>query len=462
MKKKVYLVQPSYRKMDRTVVKGSSMIINCTLNVPMLMPTIPGDWEMDTCLENFREIDYSNDASVVFLSTTSSDIVHAYNVAVKFKELGKRVFFGGHSDTMSVNVMKLICDSIYWGIPDAAWMKRMLHDALTDSIKPEYQCGINVDFPFDYSVFEGEKIDHLIVTSSVGCRHRCDYCQHTVQYGGIYKLRDIDFVIEDMRSIKKFAGIAAFRDSNFYNDRDYTMALCERIIEEKLDMKWGAQCPITIGKNKDLLKKMYQSGCRALFIGYESLNQENLKSVNKPSKVEHYKEYTRNIRDAGMYVVGYFVFGWDYDTKEIFSEVYDFVRETRLSLPIINMYTPVPGTQYFNRLVEEGRVELPAPEDFVETDLIYSIPCNCCHYTPLGAPPAELEQEFMKLYRKFTTPGQILRRSIGNNLPESIALLKMNLNLRFERRKLDLSLRLKNNPAAARVHTKSPEPVLQD
>ena len=44
MKKKVYLVQCSYRKMDRSVVKGSSMIINCTLNVPMLLPTIPGDW----------------------------------------------------------------------------------------------------------------------------------------------------------------------------------------------------------------------------------------------------------------------------------------------------------------------------------------------------------------------------------------------------------------------------------
>ena len=107
MKKKVYLVQPSYRKMDRSVVKGSSMIINCTLNVPMLMPTIPKDWEISTCLENFTEIDYNSDASVVFLSTTSSDIVHAYHVARKFKELNKKVFFGGHSDSMSIEVMKM-------------------------------------------------------------------------------------------------------------------------------------------------------------------------------------------------------------------------------------------------------------------------------------------------------------------------------------------------------------------
>jgi hypothetical protein len=455
MKKKVYLVQCSYRKMDRSVVKGSSMIINCTLNVPMLIPTIPADWEMDYCLENFTEIDFTNDAPVVFISTTSSDMVHAYHVAQRFRELGKKVFFGGFSDTMSVSVMKLVCNSIYWGNPDAGWMKKMLEDAVNDSIKPEYQCGINIDFAFDYSVFEGEKIDHLIVVSSVGCRHRCDYCQHTVQYDGIYKLREIGAVIEDMRSVKRFAGIAAFRDSNFYNDKEYTRALCERIIEEKLDMKWGAQCPITIGNNPELLKLMYRAGCRALFIGYESLIQENLKSVSKPSLVKHYKTYTKNIRDAGIYVVGYFVFGWDHDSKESFSRVYDFAIETRLSLPIINMYTPVPGTRFYDRLVKEGRVDLPAPENFVDEDLIFSIPCNSCHYVPLGAPADELEEEFMKLYRRFTSPRQILKRSIGNNIPESIALLKMNLNLRFERRKLDRSLRIKNN--GAEVHR--PEPV---
>jgi radical SAM superfamily enzyme len=436
--------------MDRSVVKGSSMIINCTLNVPMLMPTIPEDWEISTCLENFNDIDYSDDSSVVFLSTTSSDLVHAYHVARKFKDLGKKIFFGGHSDTMSLNVMKLICDSVYWGIPDKKWTTAMLEDVLNDAIQTEYRCGINIDFPFDYSVFNGEKIDHLIVVSSVGCKNGCDYCQHTVQYDRTYKLRDIDYVIEDMKSIKKYANIAAFRDSNFYNEKDYVMQLCDRIIEEKLDMKWGAQCPITIGKNTKLLKRMYQAGCRALFIGYETLNQENLKSVNKPSRVDSYLENTRNIRDAGIYVIGYFVFGWDHDTRDAFREVYDFVRETKMSLPIINMYTPVPGTRFFNRLVEENRVDLPAPEDFVETDLIYSIPCNCCHYIPQKASSSELEQEFMKLYRKFTTPGEILRRSKGANLPESIALLKMNLNLRFERRKLDLSLKLKNNPAAVR------------
>ena len=439
MKKKVYLVQASYRKMDRSVVKGSSMIINCTLNVPMLLPTVPHDWEVSTCLENFDEIDFSNDASVIFLSTTSSDMVHAYRIAERFRSQGKRIFFGGHSDAMSVEIMKMVCDAVYFGVPDASWTKMMLDDALENNIQQEYHCGINIDFPFDYSVYEGEKIDHLIVVSSIGCKHRCDYCQHQVQYDGIYKLRDIDHVIGDLKSISKYTRIAAFRDANFYNDRDHTLALCDRIISEGLNMKWGAQCPVYIGKDKEVLQRMHKAGCKVLFIGYESLNQDNLVGIHKPSRVDKFREYTKNIRDSGMHIVGYFMFGFDQDTAETFRDVYSFVNETGLALPLLNIYTPIPGTRLFDRLREEGRVQLPPAGEFVEKDIVFSIPCGCCHFTPKRVPAAELEEGFMDLYRKFTSYRQIIKRSLKPSLFDTFYLLIMNLNMRFERRKLELA-----------------------
>lgn len=434
-------MQASYRKMDRSVVKGSSMIINCTLNVPMLLPTIPKDWEVSTCLENFDEIDFSNDASVVFLSTTSSDMVHAYRIASRFKKSGKRIFFGGHSDAMSVDIMKMVCDAVYYGVPDASWTRRMLNDALGDKIQGEYHCGMNIDFAFDYSVYVGQKIDHLIVVSSLGCKHRCDFCQHQVQYDGVFRLRNIDFVIEDLKSIKKYTRVAAFRDANFYNDRDHVLALCDRIISEGLDMKWGAQCPVYIGKDKEVLKRMRQAGCRVLFIGYESLDQGNLAGVHKPNRVDKYHEYTRNIQETGMHIVGYFVFGFDRDTAESFREVYSFVNQARLALPLINMYTPIPGTRLFDRLKEEGRVNMPSAKRFVEEDIVFSIPCNRCHFIPKSAPAAELEQGFMDLYRKLTSFPQILKRSLVPNMFDTFYLLIMNLNMRFERRKLELSLK---------------------
>ena len=436
MKKKVYIVQPSYRKMDRSVVKGSSLIINCTLNVSMLMPTIPDDWEKSFCLENFDEIDYNSDATVVFLSTTSSDVVHAYRVAKIFKTHGKIVFFGGHQETMSLEVMRSVCDAFYFGVPDKHWMEKMLTDVLNQKIKKEYHCGINIDFPFDYSVFKGKKIDHLIAMSSIGCKYRCDYCQHQVQYDGVYKLRNIDCIIEDIKSIKKYTKVVAFRDANFYLQKDHVIKLCDRIIAEKINIKWGAQCPISIGQDPEVLHKMAMAGCRALFIGYESLNQDNLSNVHKPVRADKYREYTKNIRKSGIYVIGYFMFGFDYDTYEAFDDVYRFIREMKISVPLMNLYTPVPGTRLFNRLKSENRLKVPSAENFVKTDLIFSIPCSRCHFIPKMASTEELEKGFAKLYQKLTLYPEILRRSVGRNFIESVLLFKMNLDLRSERKKL--------------------------
>lgn len=444
LKKKVYLVQASYRKMDRSVVKGSSMIINCTLNVPMLLPAIPDDWEKEACLENFRPVNYDTDASVIFLSTTSSDMVHAYHIGKRFKELGKRVFFGGHNDAMSVEIMKQFCDGIYYGVPDKKWVTEMLSDVIHDRIKKEYHCGINIDYPFDYSVFDKEKVDHLIVMASIGCKHRCDYCQHQVQYDGVFRLRDIDCIMEDLRAIKRKVRVAAFRDANFFNDRDHILKLCRSMIEEKIGLKWGAQCPISIGKDKEVLRAMYRAGCRTLFIGYESLYQENLKGVHKPFRVEKYLEYTRNIRKEGIYVVGYFMFGFDHDREDVFDRVYNFVRESGISLPLMNVYTPVPGTRMYEQLAAENRLKIPGAEQFVAEDIIFSIPCNRCHYIPKGLTAGQIEDGFMELYKRLTTFPETLRRSVGRNLVESFLLLKMNLDLRFERRRLVESVKKLN------------------
>ena len=437
MKKKVYLVQPSYRKMDRTVVTGSSMIINCTLNVPMLLPCIPSGWEKCACLENFDPIDYNTDASVVFLSTTSSDIVHCYHVAKKFHDRGKVVFYGGHQETLSLEIMPEVCDAIYYGIPDHAWVRKMLDDALAGDVKPEYHCGVNFDFPFDYSVFRGKKLNHLIVTGSVGCKYRCDYCQHQVQYDGHYKLRDLDCIMEDLHSIREYTRIAAFRDANFCLERQHTLDICRCMKNEGLKMLWGAQCPIHIGKDEALLHEMYEAGCRALFIGYESLDQGNLDMVHKPARAETYLELTRQIRKAGIHVIGYFMFGFDFDTVSTFWEVYDFVKQSGIAVPLLNLYTPIPGTRMYDRLDEQQRVRLPKSKDFVAEDILFSIPCSKCHFLPAMADPCEMEEGFLELYRRLTALPEIFRRSMTTHPFEMLMLLKMNLNMRYERKRLE-------------------------
>jgi radical SAM superfamily enzyme YgiQ (UPF0313 family) len=91
------------------------------------------------------------------------------------------------------------------------------------------------------------------------------------------------------------AGIAAFKDVNIYNNRKYLLLLCSKIIDEGIDLLWGAQCTIDIGDDPEALSLLHQAGCRALFIGLESLSQKNLDGVRKPYTTSSYRSWAKQI-----------------------------------------------------------------------------------------------------------------------------------------------------------------------
>lgn len=435
MKRKVYIIQPSFRKMDGNIVKGWSQV-NCSLDLPVLSAIIPSQWEKTCCLEYFDNIDYDSDAPVVFLTAMSNDILHAYDIARKLKEKGKIILFGGHQDTFCEAIMKSVCDSIYYGIPGPEHMEMMLEDAYSGQLKSQYQCGININFPFDYSVFEGKEVRYLQITSSAGCRFNCDYCCHQLNYHGHYWLRNIDYVIEDLRAARKQTRFIAFRDINIYNNRKNLIELCSRIIEEKIDIRWGAQCPVYVGNDQEVLSLMRKAGCRLLFLGLETLNQKNLDSVHKPFKAARYSENISRIKKAGINVAGYFIFGFDHDTPESFDEVYSFVQDNKLSLVFMNIYIPLPGTRLFERMKKEGRLDIPDVETFIKKDPLYGMPNNRIYFTPKNMSRDELDKGFLDLSRRLTSYKEILRRSLKPELAAA-TIFKMNLDLRKDRLKME-------------------------
>lgn len=438
MKRKVYLIQPSFHKMDGKLVKGWSQA-NCSVDLPMLSATIPNSWGKQICSEYYDEIDYDTDASLVFIVAMSVDIFHAVNIASKFKKRGKIVIFGGHQDSFSKELMAEVCDSCYYGSPGLDDMQKLLDNVINSTLKKEYHFGINIDFPFDYSLYKGKKVRYIQILGSLGCVFHCDYCWHQISYGGGVKLRDVDMIIEDLKVVKKLTRFAAFRDPNFYNKRQHTIEVCNRITKEKIGIKWGAQCPIIIGHDDEALEAMYKAGCRLLFIGFESLEKENLRSVHKPFNPEMYKELALNIKKHGINVIGYFMFGFDYDTPDSYKKVLDFVEEAKLVMPIINILTPVPGTRLYEKMNKEGRLDYTDVNSFIQKKPLYSIPCNKCYFDHPTMSRSEIETKFMDLSYRLTTYERILKRSVKPNI-ESLTILKMNLDQRKDRRKMEASV----------------------
>jgi radical SAM superfamily enzyme YgiQ (UPF0313 family) len=112
-----------------------------------------------------------------------------------------------------------------------------------------------------------------------------------------------------------------------------------------LNVKWFSQASLSIVKDRELLDLAQRSGCRGLFIGFESLSQESLNAMGKSiTRVDDYKEAIKMIHDYGIGIQGSFIFGTDQDDQSVFSDVLRFIEKTHLEAVLFSVLTPFPGT----------------------------------------------------------------------------------------------------------------------
>lgn len=430
MRKKIYFIQPTYRDCNGNLLKVRSVFIH-SLALPALSSTVPLDWEKEFCLEYFEDINYETDASVIGISLMGYDLQHGIEIAEAFKSRGKIVIFGGYQAQFSQNRLRSVCDSIVFGNPGPKEMKKILEDIEVGNIAPEYHCGIKINFPFDYSIFQTKRIQYMPLLSSVGCRNQCDFCCTAAICKGHYRLRNPKYVLADLQAARRRTRYVGFVDSNIYNNREYLLRLCSMIIKEKLDILWGAQCTIDIGDDLEALNLLRQAGCGILYIGLETPNQASLDSVGKRYSVEKYRELIQRIHKAGIYVAGYFILGLDRDTDSTYEAIFNFIHETRINLPVLNILVPAPGTKFFDRLKKEGRLLIQN-----DVELLRNINASRrCFFIPKQMSAEEVEAKFIDVLRRLCSLRETFYRSVTIDPTQAVILLSLNLSFRKECKK---------------------------
>ena len=114
-----------------------------------------------------------------------------------------------------------------------------------------------------------------------------------------------------------------------------------------LRKSWGSQVCITIAEHDDLLRAAAEAGANTFYIGFESIDAESLKSVDKKINlrpiIRNYKKTIKKIHDHGIGVIGGFILGTDGDTKDIFDKTIEFIHETGIDGSQFTIMTPFPG-----------------------------------------------------------------------------------------------------------------------
>ena len=207
-----------------------------------------------------------------------------------------------------------------------------------------------------------------------------------------------------------------FWDDNLYNAAGSFQTVCEAV--RPLGRPWAAELTIDLAQKPDLLRLAYESGCRELFLGIESVNQTAIDGLDKWSNdTTSLKESLKRVHDAGIRVMGAFVFGLDGDDAGCFDRTLEFIYQTGVDFLVANIIQPYPGTGTYRDAVA-ARAFLPSaacpPDSDVAMD--YNWPrFDGAHVLvqPKGMTIDELQEGYYYFLREAYSLSGIMRRFRG-------------------------------------------------
>ncbi|MBN2476572.1 MAG: radical SAM protein [Pirellulales bacterium] len=195
------------------------------------------------------------------------------------------------------------------------------------------------------------------IAGSRGCPYSCTYCCNWILSRKRVRFKDVDKLIDEIRSYKTRYGVDAFlfRDEVFTLKRSRVMELCERIIKEDLNIRWWCQTRAGL-VDDEMLNVMKRAGCTSISIGVESGSEEILRSIKKAIKLDAVKDTLERIRKAGLGSYAGFMVGHDRDTPETILETMKRADELDPDYLSYSIATPYPGTELRERALETGEI----------------------------------------------------------------------------------------------------------
>jgi radical SAM superfamily enzyme YgiQ (UPF0313 family) len=346
------------------------------LSLAIIAALTPPDWKVKIIDENFQNFHF-READLVGFTVLTSSAPRAYELAKIYREKGIPTVIGGIHASMCTEEAKKYVDTVVIGEAETVW-KGLLEDFDNGSLKPVYQGTYQLmkGYPIPrHEIYHPKYLIHSVQTTR-GCPLDCDFCTVTAFNGKSYRLRPVEEVLDELEMLQGDNRTILFVDDNIIGTtkahQDRAITLFKGIVERGIKIEWFTQTSIDIAENEEALKWAAKSGCRMLYIGIESENEEGLKSANKvvnlKKGVKNYHKAFKTIHKYGICILGSFIFGLESDTKKDLQKRARFLVRSNIDAYQVNILTPFPGTRVFDRLNAEGRI------------LRNNFPEDWCHY----------------------------------------------------------------------------------
>lgn len=248
-------------------------------------------------------------------------------------------------------------------------------------------------FPARYlpAPFKVRRSPAASLVTSRGCPNRCIFCDRSV-FGSSCHAFSAEYVVGMIRYLAETFGIRefSFEDDTFTSFKKRLQAICQGIINLKLDISWTCLGRVT-SIDRETLQLMKRAGCWQISFGIESGCQEILKTIHKNVTLEQITQAVQLCHETGVLSKGFFIVGHPGETVVSLEKTLDFALTLPLDDISVTMLTPFPGTEIYERAEEFGEFD----RDWSKMNLLNTV------FIPNGLSKDDLAGYQQKILKQF-------------------------------------------------------------
>jgi radical SAM superfamily enzyme YgiQ (UPF0313 family) len=397
------LINPFYAK-DPNASFGKH-VLTPTLALTSIAASTPREWSVRYWDENLLQGPPPIDPfpEVVGISVHLTFAARAFELAAFYRRRGAVVVLGGLHVLSRPDECAPHADALALGEGVHVWPE-ILRDVRAGTLKPRYMG----DYRKPYREDPAPRRDLLaresfLTTTSLnatrGCHNRCGFCYLSTE--GLhmpYHLRDPQQIVDEFLADDQ--PYAVFTDNNLGSRPAYLRDLCRAL--RPAERIWSAAVSLDVTDHPDVVREMALAGCTGVFVGFESLQAENITDQRKKSpRPEEYARRVALLHDHGIQVNASFVLGFDHDRPDIFERTCDWVEANRLECATFHILTPYPGTPLFKQFEAEDRL---LHRDWTRYDTAHVV------FRPRHMTVEQLEDGYAACYRRLFSHASIWAR----------------------------------------------------
>lgn len=314
--------------------------------------------EIDLQDEHVEPLNLNDNPDLVVIQVYITSAYRAYELADLYRSRGAHVVLGGLHVTSLPEEASHHADTIFLGPGEDTW-PQFLEDFRAGRPEKTYQSrsrSLVGAPPLRRDLLKRHLylVPNSIVVSR-GCPHHCDFCYKDAFYkkGKSFYTQPVKAALTE---IDRLPGRHLyFLDDHLFGNEPFATALFEGM--KGMGRVWQAAATIPSILKPGLVEKAVEAGLRSLFVGFETLDANNLREQHKYQNLNRdYSAAIQRLREFGVMVNGSFVFGMDSDDETVFDRTVEWAITQGIETATFHILTPYPGTPLYERMQAQGRM----------------------------------------------------------------------------------------------------------